>query len=304
MNSSDPTMTQPIDCTESERGRRPSMGPLAATAGIGLRGPHMRELLETCPDIGWLEVHSENFFGDGGAPIHNLLQAREHYPISLHGVGLSVGSSDTLDPEHLSRLARLIQMVEPALVSEHLSWGSIGGVHFNDLLPLPYTEEALRHFCSHVDQVQDYLGQKILIENPSSYLRYRHSTIPEWEFFTAISARTGAGLLLDVNNVFVSACNHDFDPLEYLAAVPGELVEEIHLAGHTLKEFPEGHIRIDDHASPVCDSVWALYAETLKLMGRKPTLIEWDAELPPLTRLVAEADIARQHLGAVNESTE
>ena len=277
-------------------------GMLEATAGIGLRGPHMQELLENRPDVGWLEVHSENFFGHGGAPIHNLLRAREDYPISLHGVGLSIGSGDSLDAMHLARLAHLVQMVEPVFVSEHLSWGSINGVHFNDLLPLPYTEEALDHFCLHVRQVQDYLGRKILIENPSSYLRYRHSTIPESEFLAAVSRRTGAGLLLDVNNVFVSACNHRFDPLEYLADVPGELVDEIHLAGHTLKKFPDGEIRIDDHASPVSDAVWSLYVETLKLMGAKPTLIEWDVELPPLDRLVAEADVAGRHLNALHES--
>jgi uncharacterized protein (UPF0276 family) len=281
-----------------EQNHSASIDPLPVAAGIGLRGPHMRELLDTRPDVSWLEVHSENFFGDGGAPIHNLLRVREHYPISLHGVGLSMGSSDALDPEHLSRLLRLTQMIEPGLVSEHLSWGSVGGIHFNDLLPLPYTEEALNHFCSRVVQVQDYLGRQILIENPSSYLGYRHSTIPEWEFLTAISERTGAGLLLDVNNVFVSACNHNFEPMKYLAAVPGELVEEIHLAGHTLKKFPDRELRIDDHASPVCDDVWSLYGETLKLMGGKPTLIEWDAELPPFNTLLAEADVARQHLEA------
>ncbi len=301
MNVSNPARAQPaiskrIDqCTAIE--------PVPVSAGIGLRGPHMQELLETRPDVGWLEVHSENFFGDGGAPIHNLLRTREDYPISLHGVGLSVGSTDALDTVHLSRLLHLIQIIDPILVSEHLSWGSVGGIHFNDLLPLPYTEEALNHFCGRVVQVQDYLGRKILIENPSGYLRYRHSSIPEWEFLTAISERTGAGLLLDVNNVFVSACNHEFDPLEYLAAVPGELVEEIHLAGHTLKKFPDGELRIDDHASPVSDDVWALYADTLELMGKKPTLIEWDAELPRLDRLVAEADVARQYLEAWHEST-
>lgn len=291
-------MTEP-----TEKSRSTSIDPLPVAAGIGLRGPHMWELLETRPDVGWLEVHSENFFGDGGAPIQGLLRVREHYPISLHGVGLSIGSSDALDPDHLSRLRRLIRMVEPCLVSEHLSWGSIGGIHFNDLLPLPYTEEALIHFCSRVVQAQDYLGRQILIENPSSYLRYRHSTIPEWEFFTAISERTGAGLLLDVNNVFVSACNHGFDPLEYLAAVPGELVAEIHLAGHTIKKFADGEVRIDDHASPVSDDVWSLYDETLTLIGGKPTLIEWDAELPPLNRLVAEADVAHQRLEILNERT-
>lgn len=261
----------------------------------------MRELLETHPDVGWLEVHSENFFGDGGAPIQYLLRAREDYPVSLHGVGLSLGSSDALDTTHLSRLARLIDTVEPALISEHLSWGSVGGIHFNDLLPLPYTEEALNQFCDRVVQVQDILDRKILIENPSSYIRYRHSTIPEAEFLTAISERAGAGLLLDVNNVYVSASNHGFDPLEYLAAIPGELVEEIHLAGHTLKEFPDGEFRIDDHASPVSDEVWSLFADTLVLIGQKPTLIEWDAELPPLDRLVREADTARAHLEAWHE---
>jgi uncharacterized protein (UPF0276 family) len=194
-------------------------------------------------------------------------------------------------------------MVEPALISEHLSWGSVGGIHFNDLLPLPYTEEALNHFCGRVVQIQDYLGRKLLIENPSSYLQYRHSTIPECEFLTAICERTGAGWLLDVNNVFVSARNHHFDPVKYLSGVPGELVEEIHLAGHTLKTFSEGDLRIDDHASPVSDEVWSLFDYTLERIGEKPTLIEWDVELPTLGRLVEEADIARQHLNATHEST-
>ncbi len=273
-----------------------------ATAGIGLRGPHMQEFLEIRPDVGWLEVHSENFFGHGGAPIHNLMRARENYPVSLHGVGLSIGSGDALDSAHLARLAHLIRMVDPVFVSEHLSWGSINGVYFNDLLPLPYTEEALDHFCLCVRQVQDYLGRKILIENPSSYLRYRHSTIPESEFLTAVSQRTGAGLLLDVNNVFVSACNHHFDALQYLSDVPGELVDEIHLAGHTLKEFSDGEIRIDDHAAPVSDAVWSLYTETLNLMGAKPTLIEWDVNLPPLDQLIAEAEVAGRILSDLHES--
>jgi len=300
LNVPNPALAQAANSKRS--GQCAPSDPLSAAAGIGLRGPHMQELLETRPDVGWLEVHSENFFGDGGAPIQNLLRTREDYPISLHGVGLSVGSTDALDTAHLSRLLHLIQIIDPVLVSEHLSWGSVGGIHFNDLLPLPYTEEALIHFCGRVVQVQDYLGRKILIENPSSYLRYRHSTIPEVEFLTAISERTGAGLLLDVNNVFVSACNLDFDPLEYLAAVRGDLVAEIHLAGHTLKKFPDGELRIDDHASPVSDEVWSLYVATLELIGEKPTLIEWDADLPPLDQLVAEADVARQHLETLHES--
>lgn len=264
--------------------------------GIGLRGPHMRELLETQPDVGWLEVHSENFFGGGGAPTASLLRARQDYPVSLHGVGLSIGSTDPLDNMHLSHIQDLITKTDPIFVSEHLSWGSVGGIHFNDLLPLPYTEEALRHFCSRVVEVQEKLGQKILIENPSSYIRYRHSTIPEWEFLTAIIEQTGAGLLLDVNNVFVSACNHDFDPHEYLSAIPGHMIEEIHLAGHTCKQFADRDLRIDDHASPVSEEVWSLYANVLQMVGSKPTMIEWDVNLPSLERLVAESEMARKHI--------
>jgi uncharacterized protein len=275
--------------------------PIPAKAGIGLRGPHMVELLRTAPDVGWLEVHSENFFGDGGAPITCLLNARRDYPISLHGVGMSLGSVDPLNMEHLASLQHLIDLVEPGLISEHLSWSSIDGVYFNDLLPLPYTEEALIHFCERVDRIQDNLGRSILIENPSSYLSYRHSVIPEWEFISEINRRTGAGLLLDVNNLLVSAFNLRFDPLDYLAEIPAEQVMEIHLAGHTEKTFPDGKLLIDDHASPVCDAVWELYARTLDLTGPKPTLIEWDADLPPLAELVGEAATARNYLEACDE---
>lgn len=271
-------------------------------AGIGLRGPHMIELHETTPTVGWLEVHSENYFGDGGSPIHYLTKIREDYPISLHGVGLSLGSSDSLNREHLLRLQQLIDRVEPGLISEHLSWGSIDGVYFNDLLPLPYTEEALQHFCERVLQVQDNLRRNILIENPSSYLSYRHSVIPEAEFLTEICQRTGAGLLLDVNNVFVSAFNLNFDPLEYLASISGEYVAEIHLAGHSEKIYPDGKLLIDDHASPVNQAVWALYANTLELIGNRPTLIEWDSELPDLDELLGEADTAQAYLDTPDAS--
>ena len=275
---------------------------IPASAGIGLRGPHMIELERTRPKVGWLEVHSENYFGDGGSPIHYLTKIRQNYPVSLHGVGLSLGSSDPLNREHLSRLRRLIGWVEPGLISEHLSWGSIDGVYFNDLLPLPYTEEALAHFCERVLQVQDNLCRTILIENPSSYLRYRHSVIPEAEFLTQICQRTGAGLLLDVNNVFVSAYNLGFDPVEYLASIPGDYVAEIHLAGHTEKNFNDGTLLIDDHASAVSQGVWELYALTLESIGSKPTLIEWDASLPALDELVAEAGTAQQYMDTQNAS--
>lgn len=273
-----------------------SASAIPVSAGIGLRGPHMIELEATSPDVGWLEVHSENYFGDGGSPQHYLTRIREDYPISLHGVGLSLGSSDPLNRAHLSRLLRLVDRVEPGLISEHLSWGSIDGVYFNDLLPLPYTEEALQHFSERVLQVQDNLRRNILIENPSSYLKYRHSVIPEAEFLTEICRRSGAGLLLDVNNVYVSAFNLGFDPLEYLASIPGELVAEIHLAGHSEKVFSDGIILIDDHASTVSQSVWELYTKTLELIGDKPTLIEWDAELPKLAELVGEAQTAQEYL--------
>lgn len=264
--------------------------------GIGMRGPHEREIIEFEPDVDWLEVHTENYFGEGGAPIDNLMLAGEAYPISLHGVGLSLGSCDPLSREHLKKLKHLVELVGPIFVSEHLSWASIDGVYFNDLLPLPYTEEALQHFCNRVAEVQEFLGRTILIENPSSYLQYRHSTIPEWEFLNDIHVRTGAKLLLDVNNVYVSACNQSFDPMEYLRCISAEAVSEIHLAGHTVKTVDGVELLIDDHASPVCAEVWALYETTLELTGPKPTIVEWDTALPPLVRLVLEADAARQRL--------
>lgn len=276
---------------------------IPVNAGIGLRGPHMIELNETSPDVGWLEIHSENYFGDGGSPIHYLLKIRENYPISLHGVGLSLGSSDPLNRDHLSHLNRLIDQVEPGLISEHLSWGSIDAVYFNDLLPLPYTEEALQHFSERVLQVQDNLRRNILIENPSSYLKYRHSTIPEWEFLNEVCQRTGAGLLLDVNNVFVSAFNLNFDPHQFLASIAGEIVAEIHLAGHAEKSFADGTLLIDDHASPVSQAVWELYVDTLSLIGNKPTLIEWDTELPTLSDLVGEANTAQNYLDTPDART-
>jgi hypothetical protein len=277
-----------------------SQSAIPVSAGVGLRGPHMIELEQTQPKVGWLEVHSENFFGDGGSPIHYLMKIRQNYPISLHGVGLSLGSSDPLNRQHLADLQRLIDWVEPGLISEHLSWGSIDGVYFNDLLPLPYTEEALAYFCERVLQVQDNLRRTILIENPSNYLRYRHSVIPEAEFLTQICQRTGAGLLLDVNNVFVSAFNLGFDPVKYIESIPRDHVAEIHLAGHTEKSFNDGKLLIDDHASTVSQAVWELYALTLEAIGSKPTLIEWDTSLPALDELLAEAATAQQYMDTRN----
>lgn len=273
--------------------------PIPAQAGVGLRFPHHREVAESKPAISWLEIHTENYLG-GGSPVAYLERIRADYPISLHGVGLSPGSADRLDPAHLARIRDLMRRIEPGLVSEHLSWSSVGGVYLAELLPLPMTEEALDVVSRHVDQVQTALGRRLLIENPSSYLRYTHSTIPEWEFLAALVQRTGCGVLCDVNNIFVSACNHGWDPLDYLAAVPVVAVEEIHLAGHTVKDLPDGQtIRIDTHGSRVIDEVWALYALALRRFGPVPTLIEWDTDIPALSTLMDEAAKAETMLRTV-----
>lgn len=263
--------------------------PVPARAGIGLRAPHYRDLLESRPAVGFLEVHSENYFGDGGAPLRYLEQARGLYPLSLHGVGLSLGSADPLSLDHLARLKGLVERFEPALVSEHLSWGSIDGSFLNDLLPLPCTEEALDHMVARVSQAQEFLGRRMLIENISSYLRFAESTIPEAEFLAELARRAGCGILLDVNNAYVSARNHGFDAEAFLQAIPVAAVGEIHLAGFTEKRFEDGEILIDTHSLPVADAVWDLYRRALRRFGAAPTLIEWDADLPPLATLVDEA---------------
>jgi uncharacterized protein len=267
-------------------------GPIPNRSGIGLRAEHYRDLLAQRPPLAFVEVHSENYFGAGGAPLHFLEQARAHYPLSLHGVGLSLGSSDPLNQKHLQQLKSLIQRFEPALVSDHLSWSSIGGVFLNDLLPLPYTEEALAHFSNRVAQVQDTLGRELLIENPSSYLQYTDSAIPEWEFLAAVARTSGCGLLLDVNNIYVSSQNHGFDAQRYLQALPAAAVREIHLAGYTVNRYPEGEMLIDSHNALVSEPVWELYAHTLRLLGPRPTLIEWDSDLPSLATLLGQAELA------------
>ena len=262
--------------------------PIPAAAGIGLRSLHHTEFLSRQPAIPWVEVHSENFFADGGRQLQVLDAVRRDYGVSLHGVGLSLGSTDPLDSEHLRRLRRLVQRVEPALVSEHACWGSVGGVFLNDLLPLPYTTAALTHLAARVAAVQDYLGRQILVENVSSYLEFDGAEMTEWDFVVELSRRAGCGILLDVNNIYVSAQNHGFVAGSYLDAIPPELVGEIHLAGHTIADG----VLIDTHSAPVADAVWALYREALQRLGPKPTLIEWDAELPSLDRLLAEAQTA------------
>lgn len=270
------------------------LGPssIPARAGIGLRADHYDAVLETLPPVGWLEVHSENYFGAGGKPLDYLERIRAHYALSLHGVGLSIGSTDPLNQRHLAKLKGLIQRFEPTLVSEHLSWSSVGGRYLNDLLPLPYTEDALDHFSKRVVQVQDALGRQILIENPSSYLQYAASAIPEWEFLTVLAERSGCGVLLDVNNIYVSACNHGFDASAYLRAIPRHLVREIHLAGFTVNRFAGSEILIDTHSRPVDPAVWVLYRQAVARFGAIPALVEWDTDLPELAVLVAEAEHA------------
>lgn len=261
-------------------------------AGIGLRAPHCGEVLERRPEIAWLEVHSENYFGDGGPHLRSLERLRADYPVSFHGVGLSLGSTDPLNPVHLARLKRLVQRFEPALVSEHLSWSSIGGRHLHDLLPLPHTEEAINHAAARIQQVQDTLGREILIENISGYLAYADSELPEWTFLNETARRASCGILLDVNNVYVNAVNHGFDAAAYIDAVSGHLVREIHLAGYTVHQVLDQEILIDTHSRPVTPPVWELYRRAVARLGARPTLVEWDADLPPLDGLLAEAAAA------------
>jgi uncharacterized protein (UPF0276 family) len=215
---------------------------------------------------------------------------------------LSLGTDGALDATHLARIKALIARLQPDLVSEHVSWSITGGVYLNDLLPLPYTEEALQVICDHVRETQDFLGRQILVENPSSYLQFAHSTIPEWEFVAEISSRTGCGLLFDVHNVYVSACNHGFDAHDYVEAIPREAVQEIHLAGHAVREVGDATLRIDDHGSAVCEAVWQLYAAALRRLGPVPTLIEWDSNVPELPVLVAEAETADGFLAEAAEA--
>ena len=259
-----------------------------ANVGIGLRAPHYRELQEIEAERllpRFLEVHSENFFGDGGQPWAYLDWFRAHYPISVHGVGLSIGSADELNLVHLKKLKRLVDRVEPALVSEHLCWVGVGGRYLNDLLPIPYTEAALDHVVSHVDQVQSFLGRPIMVENVSSYLEFSASTIPEWEFVAEVARRAGCQILLDVNNIYVNSVNHGFDPGTYLKAIPVDGVGEIHLAGFQ----DTGEILIDTHGARVSDPVWELYRAATTRFGVVPTLIEWDTDIPPLPILLDEA---------------
>jgi len=277
--------------------------PIPAKAGIGLRFQHHQAVIDSRPDVAWFEVHTENYMG-GGAPLRYLDTIRRDFPVSLHGVGLSLGSAEGLDQAHLERIRQVAERVEPGLISEHIAWSVVGGNYLADLLPLPMTEEALAIVCRHIDQTQTYLKRLILVENPSTYLIFAHSTIPEWEFMTAVTARTGCGILCDVNNIFVSASNHGWDVSAYLDALPSGSISEIHLAGHTVRLLADGTtVRIDDHGSRVIDDVWTLYQEALMRFGAVPTLIEWDNNVPPLEVLLQEADHAATIMAKMNSDT-
>jgi uncharacterized protein len=265
----------------------------SAPTGIGLRSPHYAEFAPRAREVALIEVHSENCFG-GGRHLQALLDARRDCAVSLHGVGLSLGSTDALDSGHLAALQRLAARVDPLLVSDHLCWSSVGGVHVNDLLPLPYTAEALRHVARRVEQVQQVLGRRLLVENVSSYLEFREADYSEWDFLAELVRRSGCALLLDVNNVHVSASNHGFDARAYLDALPADAVAQFHLGGHsinpiTLDDGRACQILIDTHGTPVCDAVWALYEHALRRFGARPTIVERDNDLPPLQHLLDEA---------------
>ncbi|MCD6075797.1 MAG: hypothetical protein K0Q70_2680, partial [Rhodospirillales bacterium] len=260
--------------------------------GIGLRGPHLSELLQRRPALDFVEVHAENYM-DFGPAFDRLLDVRRNYAVSLHGVGLSLGSAGGIDADHLARFRDLIDRVDPLLVSEHLAWSVVNGVYLNDLLPLPYTEEALDAVAGNVTRAQEALGRRLLVENPSRYLSFVDSTIPEAEFLRELVTRTGCAILCDVNNIFVNAHNVGEEALVYLEKLPREAVHEIHLAGHSVQMIGGRTVLIDDHGSPVCDDVWDLYALAVRCFGAVPCLIERDRNLPPLDDLLAEAGRAR-----------
>ncbi|MSR77213.1 MAG: DUF692 family protein [Candidatus Omnitrophica bacterium] len=258
--------------------------------GIGLRAPHYAEILGPARKLDWFEAISENYMDTGGRPLQILEKIRKNYPVGLHGVALSVGSTDPIHLPYLEKLKTLIDRIDPAIVSDHICWSGVAGEHLHDLLPLPFTEESIRLIVEKTDQIQNFLGRQILLENVSTYVTFKHSEMQEWDFVREIARRSGCGLLLDINNVYVNARNHGFDAQEYLRNIPGEFVGQIHLAGHTDK----GKFLFDTHSSPVIDEVWELYRQALELWGSKTTLIEWDEDIPELERLIDECDKARK----------
>jgi len=273
---------------------------LPARPGIGYKPQHFAALLADPDAVGWLEIHAENYMGDGGRPLAQLRHLRDRFPLSVHGVGLSIGGEGPLDTDHLARLKLLLGWVEPASFSEHLAWSTHDGAFLNDLLPLPYTATTLARVVAHIDQVQEVLGRRMLLENPSTYLAFAETEMSEVDFLTEIARRTGCGLLLDVNNVFVSATNLGYAPDAYVDAFPLHLVGEIHLGGHDAQADDHGApLLIDSHGRAVADPVWTLYDRAIRAAGPIPTLIEWDNDVPEWPVLAAEAARAARVLEAV-----
>lgn len=258
--------------------------------GLGLRPQHFTEIIKTQPKVDWFEIVTENYLVPGGNPHYFLDQIRQHYPIVMHGVSLSIGSSDPLDFDYLKQVKQLADKIEPQWISDHLCWTGVDGINLHDLLPLPYTEEAIAHVADRVSQVQDYLGRRILLENVSSYITYQHSVMSEWEFLTAVVEKADALILFDVNNVFVSAFNHQFDPMDYLNGVPAERVQQFHLAGHD----NQGTHIIDTHDHEIIPDVWSLYEQAIKRFGDVSTMIERDDNIPPFAELMIELEQARR----------
>lgn len=265
--------------------------------GVGYKPQHLSEILANPGAVAWLEVHAENYMGAGGRPLAQLSLLSERFPVSIHGVGLSIGGEGELDKDHLARLKTLCDWAHPASFSEHLAWSTHDGAYLNDLLPLPYTTATLTRVCDHIDQLQQVIGRRMLLENPSTYIAFAETAMAEVDFLAEIGRRTGCGMLLDVNNVYVSATNQNYDALAYIKAFPLDLVGEIHLGGHDQDTDDAGTVLlIDSHAKPVVDPVWALYQATIALAGPRPTLIEWDNDVPDWSVLAAEANRADQIL--------
>ncbi|WP_170581190.1 MNIO family bufferin maturase [Ruegeria arenilitoris] len=273
---------------------------LPAAPGVGYKPQHYAEILDQPDPVGWLEIHAENYMGDGGRPLAQLRHLSERFPISVHGVGLSIGGEGSLDAEHLARLKNLVGWLNPASFSEHLAWSTHDSQFLNDLLPLPYTDATLARICDHIDQVQETVGRQMLLENPSSYLAFAESTWSEPDFLREVTHRTGCGLLLDVNNVFVSATNLNYSPQAYIDAYPLDKVGEIHLGGHDEDQDDHGQpLLIDSHGRAVVDPVWALLDYVLDQSGPKPVLIEWDNDVPDWPTLRAEAERAQSALDRI-----
>jgi uncharacterized protein len=268
--------------------------------GLGLRVPHYETILKTLPEVGWFEVISENYMVPGGKPLNYLERIRSHYPMAMHGVSMSIGGTDPLNPEYLKQLKSLADRIEPMWISDHLCWTGTDGKNLHDLLPLPYTEEALKHVADRVSQVQDFLGRRMLLENVSSYVSYYQSEMAEWDFIAALAERADCLILLDVNNVYVSSVNHDFNPVEYLQGIPLDRVQQFHLAGHSNC----GDYIIDTHDAPIIDPVWDLYAEAVRRFGDVSTMIERDDNIPELSELLEELDQARRIARSVRQEME